>query len=248
MFPAGRVRFSTSPWAIAASLFLLTFSTGCRSVQHRPSPAGPDACFEKVGVIDFRSDDMDDFRDLVRPGDLIVNYMRTGRAAKMQQWLFCILPHGHAMIVLDPSAPDGLLECRFHGSRRGGPEELKLYSYNTVYRLKEPERVNLSRLNEFAAVACEQCGKYNFASWVGRNDEMTPDRPEEISRQYTCSTMVAAAYHYAGITLRESENAKSVVTPINLVDSAGSWNQHANVDEPLYDPSKTVQRHCLATD
>lgn len=248
MRPAGRIPAPSAFSRIVVAILLLTLNSGCRSVQHRPVPAAPDACFEKVGVIDFRSDDMDDFRRLVRPGDLIVNYMRTGRAAKKQQWLFCILPHGHAMVVLDPNAPDGLFECRFHGARRVSPEELKLYSYNTVYRLKEPERVNLSRLQEFAEIACERCGKYNFASWVGRNDEMKPESPDDISRQYTCSTMVAAAYHYAGITMNESERTINVVTPMNLVDSEGAWNHHSTNNAPPSSPSIAAKMRSLATD
>src|SRR5690606_27233041 len=61
--------------------------------------------FEPVGVVDFRSDTLADYQRIVQPGDLIVNYMRLGRAAKKREWLFALLPYGHSMLVVDPNDP-----------------------------------------------------------------------------------------------------------------------------------------------
>ena len=183
--------------------------------------------FEKVGVLDFRRDTIEDYQRMVRPGDLIVDYMRLGRAVKKREWLFAILPHGHAIIVLDPHDPQGLFECRFHGARRVGVEELALYSYNTVYRLREPHRLHLGRLNEFAAYACEGTTKYSFSSWMGRNDNLRPARPQDISPKYTCSTMVTAAYHYAGLTLDLVEDPHRVIFPRSIANGTGHWNLFA---------------------
>lgn len=99
-------------------LYLALTLTGCASTRpgnHQAMFPGHTS-FEKVGIVDFRSDTLEDYQKLVRPGDLIVNYMRLGRAAKKEQWLFALLPHGHSMIVLDPYDARGILECRFHGN------------------------------------------------------------------------------------------------------------------------------------
>lgn len=202
---------------------------GCASTRARdPRTLAPGSvAFEKVGVLDFRRDTVDDYRRMVRPGDLIVNYMRPGRAAKKREWLFAILPNGHSMIVLDPADPQGIIECRFHGMRRVGPEELGLYSYNTVYRLTEPERLNLPRLIEFADLGCQTCRKYSFKSWLTLNDNLTPAAPELVSDRYTCSTMVVAAYHYAGLTLDVSDFPYRIITPVSVAASVGRWNASA---------------------
>jgi hypothetical protein len=217
-------------------IVLILAGAGCAST--RPAPADylsfQETVFEPVGVVDFRKDSLADYQALVQPGDLIVNYMRLGRAAKKREWLFALLPYGHSMLVVDPYDPQGLLECRFHGIRQVGPEELKLYSYNVVYRLRNAERLDVERLREFAAYGCTHPTRYNFLSWLGRNDNLFPELPEEISSRYTCSTMVAAAYHYAGVTLSASIPHNRVITPISLAASKGTFNEHARpADEPI---------------
>jgi hypothetical protein len=183
--------------------------------------------FDQVGILDYRYDTEDDYRRLAQPGDLIVCYMRPGRALKKRQWIFTLLPHGHAMIVLDPSDPKGILECRFHGIRIVGPDELGLYSYNTVYRLRDAHRLDMVRMREFADYGKDVCQKYSPKSWLGINDELTPDSLSEISDQYTCSTMVVAAYHYAGLTLDIAYQSHRVITPTSIATSTGRWNQFA---------------------
>jgi hypothetical protein len=50
---------------------------------------------------------------------------------------------------------------------------------------------------------------------------MQPDSPDEISSRYTCSTFVAAVYHYAGVTLSASDRTHKVITPLSLAASVG---------------------------
>ncbi|QDU62800.1 hypothetical protein Pan216_36700 [Planctomycetes bacterium Pan216] len=204
------------------------FCAGCASAPtlHGDERIVPGAAFEKVGVLDFRRDGIAEYREMVQPGDLIVNYMRLGRAAKKRQWLHAILPHGHSMIVLDPDDPEGLLECRFRGMRRISPEELGEYSFNTVYRLRDARHLDLERLEQFARVGCGRCGDYSFRSWLGFNGDLSPSQPKEILPSYTCSTMVAAAYHYAGVTL-DVAHRNRVVTPLDLVRSSSHPNEVA---------------------
>jgi hypothetical protein len=222
---------------------ILLLLAGCASTEFRHTTHyQPDATFfEKVGVLDLRDGDDAKVRELLQPGDLIVNYMRLGRAAKKREWLFAVLPHGHSMIVLDPADSEtGILECRFHGARRVGVDELKLYSYNTVYRLRDPHRLNLDRLREFAATGCAECRKYSFKSWLAFNDNLRPAHRDEISRSYTCSTMVAAAYHYAGVTLEVAHEDSKVITPLSLAASTGRFNEFARP------PIQAVARPILA--
>lgn len=186
------------------------------------------ALFDQVEIVDFRKDDLNEFRRRVRPGDLVVNYMRLGRVPKKKQWLFALLPYGHSMVVLDPSDPNGLFESRFSGARRIAFDDLKTYSYNVIYRLRDPSRLNLDRLREFADEACRRSKSYSFKSWVAINDNMRPNAPGEISRSYTCSTMVVAAYHYAGVTL-DIASLNKVITPLSVAAAAGEYNEFAAV-------------------
>lgn len=228
----GRVR-----WLLFASLFVF----GCASIR----PAAPESLragrtsFRKVGVLDFRADTVADYRRMVLPGDLIVNFMRVGRAAKRREWLFAVLPYGHSMVVLDPDDPKGLLECRFQGARRVGPEELRRYSYNVVYRLGQRDRLDLARLAEFADSGCATCRGYSFKSWVLLNDNLRPDSPDAIGRKYTCSTFVAAAYHYAGVTLHVTDQRFRVITPASLSSSSVTFNAFALPPGSSAEPSET---------
>lgn len=211
-------------------ILCLLFS-GCAGVgkqgpfDHRYQPT----VFEPVGVVDFRYDSVEDYAQIVQPGDLIINYMRLGRAAKKREWLFALLPHGHSMIVLDPHAPEGLLECRFHGVRRVGPEELKLYSYNLVFRLRDRSILDLARLHEYADLACAGDSRYDFTTWLGRNRFVRPDSPTDVGNRYSCSTMVAAAYHYAGVRLSAADTER-VITPLDVMSSAATPSRFDPLD------------------
>jgi hypothetical protein len=113
-----------------------------------------------------------------------------------------------------------------------GPEELGLYSYCIVYRLRHADRLNQERLREFADHGCQACRHYSFKSWLGFNDNLLPSRQAEISAQYTCSTMVAAAYHYAGVTLEIVDQKHRVITPLSISASVGRLNQFALPEPP----------------
>lgn len=210
---------------------LAVLVAGCASTRSRPlaHDVPDETLFEKVGVLDLRDGNDARFAETVKPGDLVVNYMRLGRAAKKREWLFAVLPHGHSMIILDPGDKEsGILECRFHGARRVGIDELKLYSYSTVYRLRDARRLNMDRMKDFADHGCQSCGAYSFKSWLAFNDNLRPNALQEVSRKYTCSTIVAAAYHYSGVTLDVAHDERRVITPLSLAASAGRFNDFAN--------------------
>lgn len=199
---------------------------GCATTRPVPASQRPSdtVYFQKASTIDFRKDTVADYERLVRPGDLIVASMRLGRAVRQRDWLFAVLPQGHSMIVLDPADREhGILECRFHGARRVGPDELRQYSYCTVYRLNQPARLDRKRLEEFADSATACCRRYDFWSWIGWNDELRPSSAADISPQYTCSTMAVAAYFYAGLHLDVAGQDHKVITPLSIVASPGRY-------------------------
>lgn len=192
----------------------------------------PDACilpgqtkFRQVTILDYRHGEEPKLEELLRPGDLIVNYISLGRSVTQREWLFAVLPYGHAMIVLDPTDRNrGLFECRFRGCRRIELDDLRHYSFSIVYRLDNSERLNLARLNEFAVHAQEHCASYSFRSWLGFNGNLTPETLDALTPHYTCSTFAVAAYHYAGATLSVTDHPHKVITPLSLAASTVTWN------------------------
>jgi hypothetical protein len=213
-------------FSLALSLFLVGCATTERCAPELVPP--PLTCFERVGMFDFRPNapggpnSLDDFRKAVEPGDLIVTYMDFKRALWRRQWIFTVLPCGHAMMVLDPHDPNGLLECRFKGAQRVGPEELLQYSNCQVYRLRDRSSLDLARLHEFAEFACRRVTKYDPCAWIGANGEMAPEREEDLSPKYTCSNFLAAAYYYAGVSLSAGGKTNRVITPNSLAASVAA--------------------------
>lgn len=184
--------------------------------------------FRRVAILDYRYGNEPDVAAILQPGDLIVNYMSLGRSAKERQWLFAVLPYGHAMIVLDPAdLATGLFECRFRGCRRIELADLRRYSFSIVYRLDDAEKLDFDRLRAFAAYAQNHCTSYSFRSWLGINGNLTPANLDELSPYYTCSTFAVAAYHHAGATLSVADHPHRVITPLSLAASTATWNENA---------------------
>jgi hypothetical protein len=190
---------------------------GCRSITGVPNAIR----FERVLTIPGRNEPPSEVRARLRPGDLLVNRIGPLGAITRRQWLHLVLPQGHAMIVLDPEDTEfGLLECRRHGTRRVPWRELRIADETVAYRLEEPQLLNLDRLNEFAFASSNITRGYSFGSWFGLNGKLTPDDPRQINTRYTCSSMVVAAYHYAGVDLLNFTcQPRRVVTPKGLVNA-----------------------------
>jgi hypothetical protein len=207
----------------AAAIFFAGCATNQRCAPEMIPP--PHTCFERVGHFDFRPNapggpnSLDDFRNAVQPGDLVVTYMNFKRALAHRQWVFCVLPCGHAMLVVEPHAEKGILECRFHGAQMVGPEELLQYTNCQVYRLRDLRSLDLTRLREFCEFACRRVKGYAPKSWIGVNGDMSPDSEAELSLKYTCSNFLAAAYHYAGVSLSAGRETTKVITPNSLAAS-----------------------------
>jgi hypothetical protein len=198
----------------------------------------PHTSFERVGHFDFRPNapggpnSLEDFRNAVQPGDLVVTYMDFKRAVARRQWIFTVLPCGHAMMVVEPQAPNGILECRFHGAQMVGPEELLQYTNCQVYRLRDRRGLDFNRLREFCEVACRKVKGYDVRSWIGINGNMAPESEEELSCKYTCSTFQAAAYHYIGLDLSAGRETNKVITPNSLAASVVTPREPQSISTP----------------
>lgn len=226
--------------AVVASAVL---SFGCATNQ-RCAPecvAPPCTSFERVAMFDFRPNapggpnSLQDFRDFVQPGDLVVTYMDFKRAVARRQWIFTVLPCGHAMMVLDPHGEKGILETRFRGTNMVGPEELLQYTNSQVFRLRDRRLLNMDRLHEFAVEACRRVGGYSPLSWIGINGELAPDDVSEISPKYNCSNFLAAAYHFGGADLSAADDPTKVITPCSLAASIARpnrWSGGGDVTAP----------------
>ena len=154
----------------------------------------------------------------------------TGDVGKIGYRLF---KYGHlAVMVRDPDNEDALRVFSsemFRGANtRFGVESLAGQHFD-VYRLEHHERIDRARLNEFVRIALRKSGNlfgYDFSGVFGLwNSRLTPDRPEEVGTSYICSTVVATAFYYAGVSLDVSarHGVLDLVTPMQVVEAKGRF-------------------------
>jgi hypothetical protein len=144
------------------------------------------------------------------------------------------------MLVVEPHAEKGILECRFHGAQMVGPEELLQYTNCQVYRLRDRRSLDLTRLREFCEFACRRVKGYAPKSWIGVNGDMSPDSEAELSLKYTCSNFLAAAYHYAGVSLSAGRETTKFITPNSLAASIATPRER--IAELPVPPPRSVER------
>lgn len=91
--------------------------------------------------------------------------------------------------------------------------------------------INPVRLRRFAERAASRGTlDYDYSSAIlGLNSELTPDRLDEISGEYTCATVVAGALHYGGLSLDRAHCSWQHVTPSDLV--LGEARRNLNYDK-----------------
>lgn len=191
----------------------------------RPSDAGPSTRaasdervrFERVATFDRRAGvgGFATVRDRLLVGDCIAYWLPPGEALRdsargqLNHLGYGLLRYGHLAIVV-PDPDDG---CRFRllssQAFRGpntdeDPDTLATHSFD-VWRLDRAWAIHQDRLEEFVQLARASGGGwwgYDFLGMFGIwNSELRPERPSEIGSGYICSTVVAAALHYAGVEL-----------------------------------------------
>ncbi len=80
-----------------------------------------------------------------------------------------------------------------------------------------------TRLAEFAVHAAALGAiDYDWSAVLGLNSNLTPKILRDISDEYTCATAVAAALHYAGLSLDSALGG--LVTPYDIISSVARRN------------------------
>jgi len=199
-----------------------------------------DRCeFSRVAVFDHRKDGarFAEIRDGLREGDVVGYWLsggEVGRAlvrGRLTKVLYGLFKYGHlGILVEDPEEPGRLVMFSSEGFK--GPnvtedvEALEGHSFD-VFRLDQGSRLDVERLREFARLSMEKAGKwtgYDFSGMFGLwNDELQPSQPEEIGKEYICSTTVIAALYYSGVELETTHRrgVLDVITPLQVVASKG---------------------------
>lgn len=213
----------------------------------KTNPRGPSSESTPVETTSFsrvlafeEADGVDAFTKLqpqLREGDLIAYHLEKGDARRailkgqLNKVGYRLLKYGHlAIVVEDPEQP-GQLRL-FSSQSFKGPntdeaiETLATHSWH-AYRLDKWDRLDTDRFHEFVREASARSGNwrgYDFSGMFGLwNSNLQPTSPEEIGHDYICSTVVAAALHYAGVELDAVQRGglADLVSPQQVVGSKG---------------------------
>jgi hypothetical protein len=86
-----------------------------------------------------------------------------------------------------------------------------------------PGLLDIPRLVEFANRA-QFLGRlsYRWMAIIGLNPDVTPNTLQDVSDGYTCSTVVAAALHFAGLSLDRAYSG--IITPGDIIFSEARRN------------------------
>ncbi|MGH7771533.1 MAG: hypothetical protein ACREQA_04795 [Candidatus Binatia bacterium] len=177
-------------------------------------------------------------RQNLKEGDVIA-YRKGAWEARKEIFLkghlnsigYRLLEYGHMAIVVGDPDDENILRLlsseAFKGPNiREDLDALKDYSWD-VYRLTQWDRLDKKRFYEFISLVLKKAEKwygYDFLGMFGLwNSNLQPSKPENIGRDYICSTVILAALHYAGVELNASSRngIAGVVTPLQLVRSKG---------------------------
>lgn len=233
---------------ISLLLFLCLFTTiGCGnaplhngripfSLLERP-PGGnhldkPDAAFREI----LRYSPDQDLTTTIRHlqiGDVLAFHMshrdatahlRQGTIQKLPYELFSF---GHLALVVenpaDRSGPPRLLQLAMKQAANitDGYDYLADQSW-IAYRPTSP--LDHDRLNEFVSTVIIRASSprkaYDYTGALGiHNRSITPESPSDISYEYTCTTLVQAALHYAGHPTRGVHfgGFLDIVTPAQVI-------------------------------
>ena len=177
---------------------------------------------------------------LLREGDLITASL--GKVESGMDFIFrrrtnyiayTVLDYGHLDIVICDPGGSGKLVLFTCTTKEGVNAKRQLLDLDNrdwdVYRINDWQRVDQARLYEFVEIGLKRgqnSETYDNFSAVGlRNANLKPKTPEDIGGGYICSTVVAAALHYAGVELDNTRNSAYVdlVSPKQVITSKGRY-------------------------
>ena len=213
----------------------------------KPSSHGPSQLADPADQTHFvlvlshdKQPDITHFEEVVaslREGDVIAYRMSKQEASKellrghLSKIGYQILKYGHLAIVIHDPQDTSKLKLFSSESFKGPNAREELASLKThdfdVYRLDKWDRVNKARLDEFVQATVKKAGKwygYDFMGMFGFwNSNLRPSKPEDISYDYICSTVVVTALYYSGVDLDVTarNGVADIVTPLQVVSSKG---------------------------
>ena len=177
-------------------------------------------------------------RDTLQEGDVIAYWKQPWEAslellfkAKINSIAYTLFKYGHVATVVRDSDDEKSLRLLtsypFIGiTIREDLDTLRDYSWH-AYRLNQWDRVDKERFHKFISLVRRKAEKwygYDFFGLIGLwNSNLQPNQPEQIAYRYICSTVIAAAFNYAGVELEVSprHGFMDIVTPYQLVGSKG---------------------------
>lgn len=227
-----------------------------RPAHNGPSSlAKPEDRVEFQQVLSFDKQKLDDdgwpaARQALKEGDVIAYWKvpweaRMGILFKLQvnTLAYRLFKYGHIAIVVTDPDNEGTLRLLTSYPFTGPTiqedlDTLKNESWD-AYRLNQWDRVDNKRFYEFIRLVRKNAEKwygYDLFGLMGLwNSSLQPNQPREIGYRYLCSTLIAAALHYAGVKLDVSPRygVADIVTPFQPVSSKG-WvlSQPRIVDRP----------------
>lgn len=187
----------------------------------------------------------------VREGDLIA--YRMGKWEAWKKLLFeseiraigyAFLRYGHLSIVVNDVNGNGGLslfssETAYGTNLRTQLETIQRTDWD-CWRLNQWDRVEKERFYEFMVISLDRSSNksgYDYTGVMGLwNSNLKPDLPQVISNEYTCSTLVAAAFYYAGVELDSTRHSRigDLVTPYQVVRSKGGiFPLSKGITEPI---------------
>ena len=177
-------------------------------------------------------------RQNIQDGDLIAYRKDKWEArkniflkAQINQIGYRLFKYGHLAIAIREAEDENTLRLlssqAFKGPNiREDIDTLRNYSWD-VYRLNQWDRVKRKRFYEFVDLVRQKAGNWNgydfrgiFGLW---NSNLRPNKPQDVSRTYSCSTVILAALYYAGVELDafHRHGIADIVTPLQVVTSKG---------------------------
>ena len=173
------------------------------------------------------------YKNRIQPGDVIAFYMSHKEAwqhlkkRNIQKVPYDLFRYGHLAIVVPDSKSNNqtkLLQLAMKQVANIDSDLSYLDDKNwVVYR---PPSIDLEKLSEFTQAVTNPAEiGYDYSGAFGiHNAKHKPQNEAELSKEYTCCTIIVAGLNYAGYELHSTHRCGilDIVTPRQVVESWGS--------------------------
>ncbi|MGJ8655988.1 MAG: hypothetical protein ACSHX6_06000 [Akkermansiaceae bacterium] len=171
------------------------------------------------------------YKSQIQPGDVIAFYMSHKEAwqhlkkANIQKVPYDLFRYGHlALVTPDSNNKPKLLQLAMKQLANIDSDLSYLDDKNwVIYR---PPSLDLPKLKEFTHNVTNPADTvYDYSGAFGLfNAKHKPLKKEELTKEYTCCTLIVAALNYAGYELHSTHRngIMDIVTPRQVVESWGS--------------------------